>query len=303
MAALVRPIRVTTDILDATNVAAEDSAWNSGTTYAEDARVNRNRDGQGRRWISAQNSNTNHDPATDDGTWWTDDGPSLPWLMFGESATRQSTAANTIEVTLDLPATERVDTAWFGNLSGTALRLIQTDDTEGVVFDETYSLVSDSGITDWWAWTVEPIARKRELLITDLLAGFSGSTLDLEITEAGATVGCGAMVIGISKSLGATQWNAAFGIRDYSVYAENAFGDEAVVPRAYKKTATFTTMLDNSYVDELHTLLAGYRATPVLFIGHGSLAVSAVWGFASFNIEVPGPTQSFCSLDVRSRAQ
>jgi hypothetical protein len=301
MASLVRPVQITTTIRTAGNAVTAEAAWSSGTTYAADALVNRDLDGQGRAWKSLVNTNLNHDPATDDGTHWEDQGPTNPWLMHGDSATRQTTHADSLTETWALPATERVDTIWFGNLSGTSLRVVQTDAIDGVVFDETFSLVADSGIMDWYRWFFEPIERKDEYLV-EVLGAYSGSTIDLTLAEAGATVGCGAIVPGFSKVLGGTRWDLSLGLKDYSTFAENAFGDEVVVERAYKKTASFTTVLDNGYVDELFGLLARYRATPVLIVADPGFTRSAVWGLATFKVDVPGPAASFCSLDVRSRA-
>jgi len=302
MGQLVRPIRIVTSILTGTTAVAEDPAWSGATNYAVAALVNRDIDGQGRRWKSKVNPNLNHDPATDDGTHWQDMGPSLPWRMYGASATRQTTAADSLEVNHDLPPTELIDTLWLGNLSGTEVHVVQTDVVEGVVFDETFDLISPSGITDPWRWAFEPIVRLKELTVTGLFP-FAGCLVDVTISEAGATVGCGALVMGFSKSLGDTMWGASFGLKDYSTFVENDFGDEEPVERPYRKLASFTTNLDNSYVDELVTVLTEFRATPVLFIGMTTLTVSAVWGFASFKVDVPGPARSFCSLDVRSRAQ
>lgn len=116
------------------------------------------------------------------------------------------------------------------------------------------------------------------------------------------TVGIGAVVLGFAKSLGNTRWDLALSIKDYSTFAENAFGDESPVQRPYKKTASFSTVLDNSYVDELATVLARYRATPVLIVADPGFTASAVWGLVTFKVDVPGPAASFCTLDVRSRA-
>lgn len=42
------------------------ATWDSGTTYAADFIVKKGT----KYWESQQGSNTNHDPETDDGTWW-----------------------------------------------------------------------------------------------------------------------------------------------------------------------------------------------------------------------------------------
>lgn len=304
MATLTRPIAVTPAILASTNATTPEAAYSALTTYAAGDVVNKNAtDGTGRIWRSVVGANTGNDPVTDAGTHWQDAGPSNPWRMFGDSATRQTTHADSLAITLDMPSSERVDTLWLGNLSGTSLRVTQTDATDGVVFDQTFDLTSPSGISDWYMWFFEPVERRAEFLVTGLLATYSGSTIAVTISEIGSTVGCGALVIGQGKTLGNTAWGLSVSIKDYSTFADDPFGDETVVQRPYKKLASFVTNLDNTYVDELHALLAQYRATPVLIVADPGFTVSAVWGLASFKVDVPGPARSFCSLDVRSRAQ
>lgn len=304
MATLTRPVTVTPAILSATNAATAEPAWAIGTTYAAAALVSKNlADGTGRAWISQAAGNVGHDPLTDDGTHWKDAGPTNPWLMFGDSATRQTTHADSLAVTLALPSSERVDTLWLGNISGTSLHVVQTDADDGVVADLTFDLTSASGIMDPFAWSFEPVVRKSEILVTGLNAAYSGSTLAVTISETGATCGIGALVLGQGKSLGATQWGMSASIKDYSTFADDPFGDEAVVERPYKKLISFTSILDNAYADELAAQLAKYRATPVLIVGDGGFEISVVWGLVSFKIDVRGPAKSFCSIDVRSRAQ
>ena len=49
------------------NVGYNASTWDSGTTYSKDNLVVES----GETWVSVQDSNTNNQPSTDDGTWWT----------------------------------------------------------------------------------------------------------------------------------------------------------------------------------------------------------------------------------------
>lgn len=182
MADLVRPVTVDTTILASTTAVAAEPAWSNATTYAIGAPVNRDLNGQGRAWKSLVNANLGHDPALDAGTNWQDQGPTLPWLMFGDSATRQTTSADPLIVQLQLPTTERVNTMWFGNLSGVSLRATQTDAIDGVVFDQVFDLTSPGGITDPYHYSFDPIERRSELLITGLLP-YSGSLLTIIISD------------------------------------------------------------------------------------------------------------------------
>lgn len=302
---LAPPIDITRSLLTSSNVTTAEAAWSVGTTYAIGNLVNRDTlAGKGRAWKSRINSNLANDPATDDGTRWEDMGPTLPWQMFGDSVTTQSTHADLIDVVIALPAAERLNYAWFGNLSGTSLRMIATDAIEGVIYDKTVSLVSDSGIDDWWKWFAYPIERLAEYLVSDLPPLYSGLTLEAKIAETGATVGCGAMVLGLGRSLGDTQWGVQIGRRDFTTFEDDAFGDRTVTVRGWRKTLTLTATMDNTRIDGLTRILADFRGIQALFVGSGDYASMTVWGFVKgFQIQVPGPAASFCSFEFESATQ
>lgn len=298
---LIRPVTITDAVLASSNVTESETAWSAATTYALGNVCYEVVDSVHQKFTSKQNSNLNHQPSLDTTeTWWTANGPTNRWEMFDVAIQSQTTRADSIVVQLDLPASERVDTVALLNLAGSAAQVTITDATDGVVYDQTHSLVSPSGITDWYAYFFEPIARLRDLVLTEL-PPYAGAVIDVSITETGATVACGVLLVGFSKSLGGARWGAQLGIRDYSVKDEDAFGNLGVVERAYRKRASFSVILPNGFLDELVTLLADYRATPALWVGSGDYAAMAIWGFVKdWSVEVPYPDRSLCSLEIES---
>jgi hypothetical protein len=296
-AKLIRPEAVTEAMLTS-NVAQADAAWSSVTTYSAGAIKRRALNGIQHRWESQVGSNLNHDPALDDGTNWIDLGASEPYLMFDGAVQSQTENADSIEVAVQFDADRLIDSVYFENLSATALHLTLTDAGEGVVFDETYDLIATSGITDFWAWCFEPVRRLASVVVTDL-PPYPGILLEAELTEAGETVKCGALVPGLGRTLGGNQWGANVGIADYSVKQADDFGNFTPLERAYAKRATFTLNVDAGFVDELVTLLATYRATAALYIADANFTATAVWGFfRDFNVEIAYPDVAFCSLEV-----
>lgn len=299
---LAETIAVTPTVLTATDVTDATPIYNGATTYNLGDLVQKNTaDGKGRLWKSAVGSNTGHDPVTDDGTHWADQGPNNVWAMFSDSATIQSTRTSLIDVTLQLGSTQRLNYAWFGNLSGASLQIICTDSLDGVIYNETFSLVSSSGIVDWWSYFALPIERLSEFLVSDLPPLYTGLSVEIKIAESGATVGCGACVLGLGRTLANTQWGVQISRRDFSLFQDDEFGGRTIVQRGYRKTLTLTGVLDNSLVDDLTQVLARFRATQALFVADPNFSSMAIWGFVkSFQVQVPGPAASFCSLELES---
>lgn len=303
---LAEPIDVTPAVLTSTTVTDSTPAWASGTTYAAGDMVQKDAaDGKGRLWLSAAGSNIGHDPVTDDGTHWVDQGPTNDWAMFSdEGASIQSTATDLIDVNLQLGAADQLSYAFFVGLQGTSLQIIATDATDGEVYNTTFSLVSDSGIVEWFAWFSLPIERLSEKLVSDLPPLYSGLQLEILIAEAGATVGCAAVVMGLGRTIANTQWGVQIGRRDFSIFQDNDFGERVVVERGYRKTVVLTAVLDNTLVDDLAQILARFRATKALFVADPNFSSLAIWGFVkNFQVQIPGPAASFASLEFESATQ
>jgi hypothetical protein len=282
-----------------TSVAISETAWSNATTYGAAAIVRREKTGLQHRFESRAGGNLNNDPALDvDADFWLDLGAVNAHLMFDGIVQTQTEAAEEIDVSLDFAAGARADVVLLENLDAAEVRVVLTDAGDGDVFDETFDLLSTSGIVDFWEWCFEPVSYLTSIIITDL-PPYDGAVLAVTILQPGGTARCGLLMAGFSRRLGTTQWGVGLGITDYSVKQTDDLGRMSVLQRAYAKRATFTINVEASFVDELATLLPAYRATPVLWVGDDSYASTAVWGFfREFAIEIAFPDLSYCSLEV-----
>jgi hypothetical protein len=244
---------------------------------------------------SLQASNTGNYPPSSD-TWWLDCGSTNRWKMFDTSVTSQSSAADSLEVSLE--ATGRVNTVALLNVSAATARVVMTDDVDGVIYDETKTLSSDSGITDWYAYFFEPIVRATDALFSDL-PPYADAQIDITLTDTGNAVLCGAALAGLAREIGGTQYGASFGIQDYSVKQRNDFGDYTILERAFNKRGVWAVFVDNDIVDELAKILAEYRATPTLYIGSDDFTSMYIFGFfKDFSIAIAYPEHSICNLEL-----
>lgn len=266
--------------------------YSSLATYAADDRVIDPTSHH--EFRSVVGSNTGQ--ALTDATKWQDMGLNNRWRLFDELVQTQTTNPDSIAMTLVMPG--RADSVALLNTSAASVHVTMTDATDGVVYDRTFSMISDGGVTDWYAWFFEPIERLADLVLTDMLP-YAGATLGITLTDAAQTVGCGACVIGLSKDIGGTQYGATVGIQDYSVKSTNEFGDYVVVERAYAKRGSFTVWVASGLVDRLASLLASYRATPIVYVGDGDYGATAIYGFyKDFGIDIAYPDVAACTLEI-----
>jgi hypothetical protein len=296
---IVRPVDILDANLLASNVPETDySAWSSGTTY-----------GLGDRaiyvladthWVveSLQAGNLNHTPtgATTD-TWWLLVGYTNRWKMFDGAIQSQTSAADEIAVTVT-SVTSRIDSVALFNIDCATAQVTVTDATDGVVYDQTVNMVSPSGITDWYAYFFEPVTRITDYVFTEL-PPYLSSEIDITLTDTGGTVLCGACVVGLSREIGGTQYGAQTGIQDYSIKQVDSFGNYSILERAYNKRATFQVQVENSLIDELQTILAGYRAVPIVYVGSDLYSSTMVYGFyKDFSTVISYPRVSILSIEL-----
>jgi hypothetical protein len=296
---VARTFVVTEGALLDSNVPETEAAWAAGS-YAKDAVVYRPVDGIHRRFVSLVATNT-ADPADGDATKWRDDGPTNRWAVFDQRQQQQTTNADSLYYKLQLAG--RIDAFYAANISGETLRLRLTDPADGgaVRYDQTFLITSDSGITDWLAWTVEPIVSLRDFGRTDLPALYSDLILEVWIVDTGSTVACGELVTGLTRELGGTQWGATLGNKSYSSLGEDTFGSDDIVKRGKKRTAEFDVVVDNFHLDEVTTLLDDLDATAVLFIGHESFAAFFIFGvLTSWKEVVRVKQRTFLNISLQS---
>jgi hypothetical protein len=228
--------------------------------------------------------------------WWLDRGATNRWKMFDTSVTSQSSGTDEIDVSM--LASGRVDTVALMNISAATARVMMTDATDGVVYDETQTLSSDSGITDWYAYFFEPIVRVTEALFSEM-PPYANATIDITLTDTGSAVLCGAALLGLSREVGGTQYGASTGIQDYSVKQQDDFGNYTILERAFSKRAVLPIIVQNSIVDELGVILASYRASPTLYIGADEFSSTWIYGFyKDWSTVIQYTDHSICNLEL-----
>lgn len=233
--------------------------------------------------------------ALTDAAKWLDLGSTNRWAMFDTVNGTTTTVASPIDVTVAV--TGRADGIALLGLTGESVQIIVRDSGAAIVYDQTTSLISDSGITSWYDYFSEEIVYLTDLVATDIPL-YTNPTIQVIVTSASGNVSCGTMVVGQVRDLGTTTGSQA-GIQDYSRKETDDFGNYTLVRRAFAKRTTNKIVCDNSEVDALFSLLAQYRATPTIWIGTDDYSHTWLFGWArDWAIELEIGTVSNLSIQI-----
>lgn len=284
-----------TDALLTSSTAPETdyAAWSGATTYAATQRVILT--STHRIYESAQAGNLNHNPATDDGTWWIDVGPTNRWKMFDQTVGTVTSITTPLTVVLQ-PGI--INGLAMLDVSATDVEVEMTDGVAGpVVYSKTTDMSDEAILVDWWDYFFEPIVPKTTLILDDL-PPYSTGVLTVTI-NATTTAACGTLAVGDFITLGKTRYGASIGIIDYSRKETDDFGVTSVIERSYAKKLDLDFTLNNLKVDYVALKLAGIRATPVVWVASSQYSSMIVYGFyKDWGVSINYPKHSEASLSI-----
>ncbi len=227
------------------------------------------------------------------------------WLFVRASNARamfdQSNSTQTInpdEIHVSLRADGMVNGVAARNISAATVRVVQTDDVEGVVFDQTFDMISESGIDDFGPYFFTPPVRRKYLPLVELYP-YADSTIDLYFDDPGADVAVGVAVIGYIQEIGGTQWGPTVGYTDYSSIGPNTYGDRDIIKRGFTDDGSFVLWTDNDGMDDVMDFFKSSRATALLFQADDRWGVMQIFGIVTAcSLAVPGDTKSALSLTL-----
>jgi hypothetical protein len=296
---LISPISVVDSVFISSNVLEDDYAeYDAGHTYSEGDFVIHVATDIHKIYQSLVGSNTGQ--ALSDDTKWLDCGNTNRWKVHDGSVQSQTTNETSIENAYQISGLCTAVSVL--NADAAELQVIVTDYDDGEVYNETVSLVSNSGIQDWYRYFTEPIIRIKDYALTNLPA-YAGAQVAVKLSvDAGSPANyasCGAIILGTVKAIGTTGAGAKVGITDYSPKTVDGFGNISVTPRAYRKTGDFTILVNNELIDTVQYLLAKYRATPIVYIGTSAYGSTIIYGYyRDFSITISYPAHSLCSATI-----
>ena len=288
---------VTDSTLTSSSVPETDhAAWSGGTTYALDDYVIVTTPNIHKIYKSKQNSNLNHDPVTDTtATWWSDEGSTNRWKMFNTTVQQQTLKSGGFNVVITPAAI--ISGLSVVNADCESITVLMVDPVEGTVWNETYSMISDSGITSWYAYFFTPITRDSDLAVLGL-PPYATAVLTVTFTGSG-DVKCGALVIGVAKTIGISQYGASFGIMDYSTKSTDSAGNVSILAGSFSDTVDVDVIIETPRFAEVKKILTDARSVPSVWVVEEDTDGLIVYGyFREFSILMTNPTVSLTTLSI-----
>ena len=288
---------VTTDaILTSSNILEDEyPAWVSGTSYtALDKVIYEHKIYEA---ILANSSATTPDLNQ---TNWLSLGATNRYRMFDNVVSNVSSRTGGIQFTLT--PNEVVNGIAFLNLNATTIRVVVTDPTVGVVYDETKELAGSSEVTDYYSYFFAPLVDLNNLKLAvflDLPSNYPTASISVTISSGGGLVEVGEVVYGVQTTVGRTNYGTAIGIKSYSRKETDEFGNISVVKRKNSKYAEYDIDIDNRFLASVQRFFSDIDTVPCLFIGNPDMEELIVYGFYNeFKATISFPTVSKCNLRV-----
>ena len=286
-----------------TNVPETDyTEWTAPATFAMDERCMVTTAAYHTVYQSKIASNTGNDPTViTNADKWVEVGKTNRWKPFDGYVSSQATLSNELLYSIKVPAGSLVDSIALMNVDAFQARIIITDAVDGIVYQETINLVSESGITDYWEYFFAPVVRIQNLVRTGLPV-YSGQRIDIQLLDVGGSPKVGAIIVGLGFDVGDTQYGMQIGSTDYSVKKIDEFGNITLTERPYSDELTLTAMVNNTDLAAIKYLLTRLRATPIVAIGAEDVfdEVSAAFGIIeSWAQAVNYPNQTVLSFTLK----
>lgn len=190
------------------------------------------------------------------------------------------------------------DVLTFINVAGVASIRVQSSSG----YDETVELLQRS-TPNYYAWAFEPFVYRSDVVFRNLEPN-PANVITITVTPlTGGEAAVGCRILGRSKNIGKARFNTSVGIVDYSIKADDGFGNTIVTDLGYSKRMRAPILLDSAGVNvveaELLRTFAAYRATPVVWVMSPDRDITIVYGYyRDFDLVIPGPTHTTYQLSV-----
>ncbi|MAX61543.1 MAG: hypothetical protein CMK46_06900 [Porticoccus sp.] len=217
------------------------------------------------------------------------------WRMFDGSTLDQTTNAD--EITVAITPGSIVNAVVFNRLGGGGeIRVWMEDPTDGVVFDETVSLIDNSNVVDFYTYCFEPFQQRFDLAFLNL-PPYGAATINAEITATNAA--CAEMSIGFVREIALTLNGTSVGTVRFGVRRTDAFGRTTFVRRQSVKRVNFEVIGPTASIDRFVRILDNERDQPAVFIGSELYDSLIVFGaYQDFEKTFSGPAYSDGTIRV-----
>lgn len=296
-AKMIPVLKITDENFTSSTIPENDfPVWLVASTYALAAKVIFNHV----IYESVQANNTGRNPETTGLIWWVPLLATNRWSVFDGYI--QNQASRAVSATWVVTPEAITNSVSLFNLAGASVDIVMTDPVEGVVYDESYSLVDDSAVFDAYSYFFSPIVIIDNLCVTDL-PPFANAAISVTVNAPSSVAKAGQITFGYMEVIGETLNEVSLGINDYTRLNEDEFGRTAPVIRGYARTAAPAIEVDSFHATYLERRLADQRGIPTVWAfdtRYGESQLVYLGFYSSFNFLYQYAEKSILDLDIRS---
>jgi hypothetical protein len=244
--------------------------YDAGTTYSFDAYAVY----QGQLWKSAVAGESGNTPSATS-VKWVRQGATNRFKAFDKFLQDEASLPGGIPCVLEFSS--RVTCIAILRASGFSVNITITDDTAGEVYNEDFSLLDVSAVTNWYEYFYyQPV--QNDTVLAENLPPYTGA--EISITFSGDVTSVGQILAGAPKRLGAVKVGTSAGIESYSLKERDDFNRSLVVARPYSDTVSFDLAIDTQQVGYVKRQLALRDALETLFfMNEGGPYGAVAYGF------------------------
>ena len=290
----ILPEEVTESMLFSSSVPLDDYAeWSAGTYNSGD---------EVRYELSAYRAapTTTDRPdvgADKDTPTWVRLGYVNRWRGLRDGPDSKTTRVGGVEYVID-PNKTVTSVAVLG-CEGFEIQLTITDDTSGIVYDETKPLL-DFLVDNFFDWFWEPYTGIPDVVFEDL-PPYLGAQIKVEARGADVTesASIGRFSMGVPVDLGVAVYGTNVSRLETAIRERDEFGNLTLVPRRSIPVVDYRVTLNTNDFDRTERNLAAVSTVPCVYIGEDSFTSTILFGIhVDFRMNISGPTVSDATIEV-----
>lgn len=305
------PFAITDANIVSCNVPEDDALpWNSSTVYGLNDLVIVSSTDVHQVWRSVHGvtgtwpaGNVGFNPLSetdlDNPVHWSLVGATNKYKMFDAYASTQTVFSGDISVVLTNLGV--VNTLALINTECASVRVVVQDVVDGVVYDQTISMVSTSSVGNYWDYYFGQVYL-RGFALFEHIPPYLNATITITTTASNGVSKVGWIVGGYGYYFGSgVKYNSQIDSRDYSIKEQLPTGEYYFAEGAYANTGEFEFDFPNEQFDLLQNLIKRFRARPTLYVAYSAYEYTLFYGkYNASPVVLSYTNHSTCRMKIES---
>lgn len=228
---------------------------------------------------------------------WLDIGPTNAYAFMDAYSSTITARADNLTVTIS-PG-QRISSISLINVVGESVLITATNNGAEEIYNKTI-IMDGTQVASVYDWFFEDFVQKPDHVELDFPESYETPIVSVTISGTGA-VSVGRIALSKAYEIGAVEYGAGIGIKDYSVTTTDVNGVKTLTKKTNTKTMSFRIELNQSETNRVNKLLRDLSSVPCVFIGvqANDYEYTIAHGFyQDFKIVLSLPKINYCDLVI-----